>query len=331
MQVPCPVCGASDSTLYLDGDDSEIALQSIGSSRTLLSHGRILRCSSCGLAYRSYRPKGEELARLYREADDRTYEAEMPNRWRTAERHRRIVERYVPTKGSLLDVGCASGAFLRVMQDNGWRIQGVEPSESQCYRASKVLGESAPIQQCILETASLEDPFDLVTLWDVLEHVTEPTQFLALAASHLKEGGYLVLNVPRVDSLPSKLLGLRWPLLLAEHLSYFTVPSLHLCGTAAGLKLIDTGQRPSSFSLEYVFFRAGQHRIPGANLTRRLLPILGLAKWTVPVWLGEVYAVFRKDRAQLESLSTEAGQASPPTLQSDCSSSPVLSSRLATP
>lgn len=305
MPVPCLACGGSNSILYLDGDDSEISLQSIGSSRTLLSHGRILRCVACGLAYRSYRPRGEELARLYREADDRMYEAEMPNRWRTAERHRRIVEKHVPTKGALLDVGCASGAFLRVMHDRGWRVQGVEPSESQCNRASKALGDSAPIQQCVLESATLEERFDLITLWDVLEHVTEPAQFLALAASHLKEGGYLVLNVPRVDSLAAKMLGLRWPLLLAEHLSYFTIPSLNFCGTAAGLKLMHTGQRPAAFSLGYVFFRAGQHGIPGANLMRRLLTVLGLAKWSVPVWLGEVYAVFRKDQMPLASPSTE--------------------------
>ena len=120
MDVPCPVCNNQQSALYLDGDDNEIRLASVGSSRTLLSHGRILRCSSCGLAYRSFRPRSEELGRLYRAADDSRYEAEMPNRWRTARRHKRIIDRYVPSKGSLLDVGCASGAFLRVMQDAGW-------------------------------------------------------------------------------------------------------------------------------------------------------------------------------------------------------------------
>ncbi len=296
MKVPCPACGVSDTTLYLDGDDHEIRLQSVGSSRTILSHGRILRCASCGLAYRSHRPKAEQLAKLYREADDGMYEAEMPNRWRTAMWHRRIVEKNVATKGSLLDIGCASGAFMHVMQDSGWRVEGIEPSESQYRRALGVLGDGALIQQCILENAHLEGRFDLITLWDVLEHVTEPAQFLALAASHLKEGGCLILNVPRIDSRAARTLGSRWPLLLAEHLCYFSVPSLIACGKAAGLKLVHTGQRPAAFSLRYVFFRAGQHGIPGANLTRRMLDFLGLGNWSIPVWLGEVYAVFRKDQ-----------------------------------
>ena len=271
MDFPCPVCNSQKADLYLDGDDNEISLASVGSSRTLLSHGRILRCTSCGLAYRSFRPRSEQLGRLYRAADDSRYEAEMPNRWRTARRHKQIIDTYVSGKGSLLDVGCASGAFLRVMRDSGWDGDGIEPSESQFFRASKLLGESSSIQQCMLQDASLSKDYDLITLWDVLEHVTEPVEFLQLATFHLKSGGYLALNVPRVDSAVARLLGSRWPLLLAEHLNYFTIPSLRICGEFAGLSLIHTGRRPSAFSLGYIFFRAAQHKIPGSAFLSKAL------------------------------------------------------------
>jgi SAM-dependent methyltransferase len=294
MDLRCPVCDSRKADLYLDGDDNEISLQSVGSSRTLLSHGKIVRCMSCGLAYRSFRPESEQLARLYRAADDSRYEAEMPNRGRTAKRHKKIIDTYVPGKGSLLDVGCASGAFLQAMCEAGWDGQGVEPSESQFRRASKLLGGGTHIQQCVLQEALLSRDFDLVTLWDVLEHVTEPAAFLQLAAMHLKDGGYLILNVPRVDSLAARLLGSRWPLLLAEHLNYFTVPSLRICGESAGLRLIQTGQRPSSFSLGYIFFRAGQHKIPGSMLLNKAVSRSKTSAWSIPVWLGEIYAVFQK-------------------------------------
>jgi SAM-dependent methyltransferase len=294
--VACPLCNNRQSTLYLDGDDNEINLASVGSSRTLLSHGRILRCTSCGLAYRSFRPESEELGRLYRTADDSRYEAEMPNRWRTARRHKQIIDRYVSSKGSLLDVGCASGAFLRVMRDAGWDGDGVEPSKSQFLRASKLLGGSSNIQQCMLQDALHSKDYELITLWDVLEHVTEPAEFLQLAASHLKSGGYLALNVPRIDSLVARVLSSRWPLLLAEHLNYFTVPSLRICGESAGLRLIHTGQRPSAFSLGYIFFRAAQHKIPGSALLSKTVNGLKIAELSIPVWLGEIYAVFQKVR-----------------------------------
>ena len=294
MAVPCPICHTQDVNLYLDGDDHEISLASVGSSRTLLSHGRILRCTSCGLAYRSFRPRDEELGRLYRAADDSKYEAEMPNRWRTARRHKQIIDTYVSEKGYLLDIGCASGAFLRVMHDAGWVGHGIEPSESQLLRASELLGESTSIQRCTLQDASLSKDYDLITLWDVLEHVTEPIEFLQLAASHLKSGGHLALNVPRIDSTVARLLSSRWPLLLAEHLNYFTIRSLRICGESAGLSLIHTGQRPSAFSLGYILFRAAQHRIPGSAFLSKALSGSKTSEWSIPVWLGEIYAVFKK-------------------------------------
>ncbi len=88
--------------------------------------------------------------------------------------------------GSLL--GRASGAFLRVMRDAGWGGQGVEPSASQYLRATKVLGDNKDIQQCVLQNAQLSKAYDLVTLCNVFEHVTEPTEFLRLACiSHTVE------------------------------------------------------------------------------------------------------------------------------------------------
>jgi hypothetical protein len=122
---PCSVCSSQETALYLDGDEEEISPASVGSSRVLVSHGRLLRCNSCGLVYRLFRPQAEQLSRLYRIADDSTYEAEMPNRWKTAARHRQIVHRYMPMKGSLLDVGCASGAFLRVAEVS--RLRQAQP------------------------------------------------------------------------------------------------------------------------------------------------------------------------------------------------------------
>jgi SAM-dependent methyltransferase len=292
--VPCPACHGSEIELYLDGDDSEISLESVGSSRTLLSHGRVLRCTACGLAYRSFRPTNHQLSLLYRVADDSTYEAEKPNRVRTAKRHQRIIEKHVRGTGSVLDVGCASGVFLRLMRESGWRVIGVEPSETQFLRATQTLGGDANIQQCVLQEASLQGDLDLITMWDVLEHVTHPPELLALAAGLLRPGGCLALNVPRIDSPAARLLGRHWPVLLAEHLNYFTVPSLRACGEAAGLRLVHTGQRPAAFSLGYVFFRANQHHIPGSALARRLIDAIKVSRWSIPVWIGEVYAVFRK-------------------------------------
>ena len=119
----------------------------------------------------------------------------------------------------------------------------------------------------------------------------------------------LLLNVPRIDSFASQALGARWPLLLAEHLNYFTVYSLRVCGRKAGLELVHHGQRAAAFSLSYVLYRAGQHGIPGAARARALVEDSSMARLSIPVWLGEVYAVFRKTSATRPSQQTAKDRA----------------------
>jgi SAM-dependent methyltransferase len=289
----CPVCRSADTRLFLDGDDS-LSDHSVGSSRVKLSPGRILRCNACGLAFRSLRPLPEELSKLYRNADDTVYEAELPNRFRTAQRHRRIVKRYHRDPGRLIDVGSASGAFLRIMADAGWCVIGVEPSASQCERAKRILAGRGEIRHDVLETADVPSDVDLVTLWDVLEHVTEPASFLTRCSELLKRGGVLALNVPRIDSFIAGAMGSHWPLLLAEHLNYFTLKSLKICASAAGLEVIASGSRPVSFSLEYICYRLSQHGMPASDAVAGLLRKFRLQGKSVPIWMGEIYVVCRR-------------------------------------
>jgi 2-polyprenyl-3-methyl-5-hydroxy-6-metoxy-1,4-benzoquinol methylase len=289
----CPVCNSFDSTLYLDGEDT-IAPESVGSSRSKLSHGRILKCRNCGLCFRSFRPNPAQLADLYRAADDQVYEAETANRVKTAERHRRRISRYVRPPGTILDIGSASGAFLRLMMDAGWKAYGVEPSSSQCEKARRVLGTGAVIQECVLEHAVLPGNFDVITLWDVLEHVTEPVVFLRRCSDLLRPGGYLFLNTPRIDSAVARALGARWPLLLAEHLNYFTAESLQMCAEKSKLTLVATGQRPVSFSIGYILRRLSQHDFPLIGAASRLAKFFHAEPLAIPIWMGEVFAVMRK-------------------------------------
>ncbi len=257
--VPCPVCSGIETELYIEGDDNEMSVESVGSSRTLLSHGRVLRCRSCGLAYRSFRPNSNQLSRLYRVADDSTYrsgDAKPATDCRTTQTdHREACTGYWFGPGRRLCLGRVLAPDARIrMECVRCRAIG-----STVQRATKVLGADASIQQCVLQEASLEGDFDLVTMWDVADHVPRPVEFLSLAASLLRPGGVVVLNVPRIDSAAARFMGQRWPVLLAEHLNYFTVPSLRICGGEAFLSLVHTGQRPAAFSLDYILFRASQH------------------------------------------------------------------------
>ena len=105
--IPCCICGAGDAQVYLDGEEEDLTTSNIGSSRTRLSCGRILRCRRCRFGFRRLRPTDQQLALLYTEADARVYEREIHGRIRTAVRHAKLVERYRNAPGRLLDIGCA--------------------------------------------------------------------------------------------------------------------------------------------------------------------------------------------------------------------------------
>jgi SAM-dependent methyltransferase len=259
-----------------------------------VSHGKILRCRACGFGFREWRPSEAELASLYRELDPEVYEQESSGRLETAKRHLKIVQKYI-SRGRLLDVGCASGAFLDYANDEGWEVLGVEPSSVLCAKARQKLGSRGTVLCCALQNAEVaKDSMDVLTLWDVLEHVPDPVGFLQLCAALVRPGGYVVANVPDLESWQASVLRERWPLLLAEHLNYFSRASLKLAGEASHLRVIRFGRRPASFSLGYVLYRLAQHRFPGAAIGHSLVRGRALGSVSIPACLGESYVVWRR-------------------------------------
>jgi SAM-dependent methyltransferase len=295
--TPCPVCRSTNVAVYLDDADDTLDSSKMGSSRTHLSPGTILRCRDCGFAFRQTRFNEQQLADLYRKMDPNVYQAELPGRIRTASYNLGIVTKNSGLDGrtgEILDIGCASGVFLSQALDAGWQVTGLEPAEALYKEALQRIGDRGTIMPLILEEAKLDaQSFDAITMWDVLEHVTDPVAFLARCRELLKPGGRLLLTVPDLDSLQARLLGRRWPMLLPEHLNYFNRPSLKLCAEKSGLRLVRFGRRHSYFSMQYVFFRLSQHRIPGASLLSRAAQTR-LGRALMPVYFGDTYAVLSR-------------------------------------
>jgi SAM-dependent methyltransferase len=287
----CPICQGAALRIFIKGAGQILDSSSLGSSRAAVSHETILRCQSCGFGFLESRLSERHLAELYSNLDHKVYEAEADGRARTAIQHFKIVRRTVAS-GTLLDVGCSSGAFLRICSANGFHVTGVEPAKEFAARAQALLKGRGEVFCATLQDAPLENSiFDVVTLWDVLEHVTEPIDFLRTCGALLKPGGYLFLNVPDLASVQATILGRKWPLLLPEHLNYFTRQSLKIGVRKAGFEILRFGTRPAFFSIGYVLDRLAQHNIPGMRLGKRAAKRLGLDRIIVPVMLGEIYGV----------------------------------------
>jgi 2-polyprenyl-3-methyl-5-hydroxy-6-metoxy-1,4-benzoquinol methylase len=142
-------------------------------------------------------------------------------------------------EGRILDVGCGTGRFLEWMRNHGWKTWGIDISgaATEKARAKDLEVETGDL----LETDRYEsDFFDVVTMWDVLEHFSTPIAALRKAHLLLRPGGIIVAGMPNIDSSPAKLFGEYWfPLELPRHLVHFSPKTVRRAFTEAGFR-IDT-------------------------------------------------------------------------------------------
>uniref|UniRef100_A0A7C6A898 Class I SAM-dependent methyltransferase n=1 Tax=candidate division WOR-3 bacterium TaxID=2052148 RepID=A0A7C6A898_UNCW3 len=129
-------------------------------------------------------------------------------------------------KGKLLDIGSGYGIFLAVAKHYGWLVWGVELSKPACDYASSLY--QLNIFNGEVEVANYPDQFfDVITSWDVLEHIPNPVIFLKGVRRIIKKSGYLALSVPNVDSFAARLIPTKWWSLRPEqHLWHFSPKTL---------------------------------------------------------------------------------------------------------
>jgi len=226
----CALCGAMErSTHFREG------------------RFEVVRCAACGLVYVTPRLNAESLPAIY-DGDywkspspkDRGYADYIGDEslyLRTYQKRYRLIRRFAPRPGRALDVGCAAGYFLKVLSDNGWQVAGVELSPEIAARARQACGSDA-IHVGELQAAPFDQSsFDLVTCWDVVEHVRDPLALLRVAQSLLKPDGRLVIETQNVESRFARLLGRSWQHYKhLEHLYHFSPSTLRLLLEKSGFE-----------------------------------------------------------------------------------------------
>lgn len=114
-----------------------------------------------------------------------------------------IVAKHLPIRDAkILDIGCGGGLFLALLKQQGAQVTGIELSDSRAYYAKTKHGleiDKHPIEHEFWQKG-YPAYFDIVTLWDVIEHVNYPRQTLQSAAAVLKQGGLLLIDTPCRDS-----------------------------------------------------------------------------------------------------------------------------------
>src|SRR5262249_28306807 len=238
-----------------------------------------------------YYDKAEaELDRLLREASQRLSKL------------KRLCIRFGLSR-RILDVGCASGHFMKQALATGWHTTGVERSVDTAKRARQWSG--AQVISGRLEEIDLpEGPFPIVTAWEVVEHTIDPRAFFSALARCVAKGGLLALSTPLANGVPAKLLGTRFPMLTPpEHLSLFTRNSINVLASEFGFKEISyrsfSNLGPKSLASGLARFLFGKSIDELSGIPRSICRAAGLSLgWAPRVvdsagWGTEMEIIFR--------------------------------------
>lgn len=223
-ELKCNLCGSESYKLLvtckIEQEDSTL----------LIDRMNLVRCSNCSLVYVNPRPEYsmKDMAEMYSEnyfnAPYMRFYIEKDGEQSNESFDLRLdwIESYIKN-GKILDIGCASGGFLKIARSRGWETYGVEISEE----ASNIAREKHKLNVItgkLSDTCFDNEFFDVVTAGDVLEHVEDPKSFLFEINRILKKGGMVYIAVPDFDGLIFKVSVL---IALFNHRNYFTLP-LHI-------------------------------------------------------------------------------------------------------
>lgn len=281
MIQECPVCGLGLAAL---------------TGRPAYGPSRLVKCPECRSEFLSPQPDDARLGAIYGPA---YYE---PWHWERAAVVRAMKARTflralalltLPAGSRVLDVGCAQGELAEVGVSLGMQVTGldlnskaIEVARARVPQASFLCGELSPER--------VGAGWDLVTMFDFIEHVRAPVGTLAAAAAILAPHGRLLISTPRVGSGFHHVAGRAWPQYREEHLVLFSLEGMRVALARAGMNVVRVAPTTKYVSIAYLLGQASafapEPLRPLAQRSRRLVSA-GPAHRVLPFRFGEMTVV----------------------------------------
>jgi 2-polyprenyl-3-methyl-5-hydroxy-6-metoxy-1,4-benzoquinol methylase len=163
----------------------------------------------------------------------------------------RRIKTLISLPARLLDVGAATGFFLDIARKHGFQVSGVEIS---AFAAEEGRKKGIDMITGTLHQIPQERSFEVITMFDLIEHVSDPRAEIALSKKLLTKDGLLVINTPDIGSLYARIMGRKWHLIVPpEHLYYFTRTNMKMLLEEEGFKVLSIGTVGKRFTLAYIF------------------------------------------------------------------------------
>jgi len=272
-KIICPVCDESDGS-------------PMGSKQGF----HLYRSASCGLVFVAPVPKSEDIygeeyfhgaAHGFGYVD---YNREKEAMHSTFARYVKEISKLYPVK-KLFDIGAASGYFVAFAKNCGWEASGIEISDAAAHEGRSL---NRPIQTGTIHQVP-DGKFDVITMWDVLEHVLDPRADIRRAGELLLPSGILAINTPDAGSWWARMLGIRWQLIVPpEHIHLFTKTALNILLEENGFKIVRSAKIGKSFPLPYILSIGSQWlHMPLLGKFSRWLNTSFLSRISIPINLRD--------------------------------------------
>ena len=297
--IPCNLCGSTDccerypATIPYGDIPADWSAYRCTSAGYGLHH-TIVQCNQCGFVYTNPRWWGGQILNHYQAVEDVLYLQEREGRVLTFQRHLKPLQAITgpPAGRRLLDVGCYTGIFVEIAAAAGWDAWGVDPSS---WAVGEAQAAGLQVVEGTLFTAGFPDGhFDVITLWDVIEHVSDPAAELCQAYRLLRPGGVLVVHTMDINSLFARLMGHRWPWLMEMHLFFFSQRTLRQMVERVGYRVIRSEPQGRYTRLGYLVTRVRAFSRPAAWLMERLVNGLRLNSVAAPINLGDLFTLYAR-------------------------------------
>lgn len=253
----CPVCSSTNLVPFREKTFDIGTLTEENIKITDSDYGKVWdlsRCKNCTHVFANPAPSPPFIQSLYSKTEDPDYQEESLGRSKNFQRILVALEKIHPQKGSLLDVGAATGILLHLAREKGWAPEGVEPSSWAVGIARKRYGLA--LMEGTLETIALKDQYyTAATLIDFIEHISHPLEALSKIYGALERGGTLCLVTPDIQSLAARVMGKKWWHFRPGHLAYFSKKSLLTLLERSGFSVVRWRRYAWTFSAHYLLLR----------------------------------------------------------------------------
>ena len=252
----CPLCGANETEISYKGKVAS-DLTSLKASGSSFGNRDIFECLICTLFFCSPLPSSAELFEAYNESSDEDFVSQNSYRYNTFDKYfSNFMNKmdFSYKEIHVTDIGAASGVFLSALKNRGISSSGLEANSWLVNYGRKHYGVDLH-RGGDLDFVPNSEMRNIVTYWDVLEHLPDPKSSISFMASALRKESIIFLSLPSTDSKSFKFLKWYWPMHLDVHLFYFNQKSLDALFSNLGFKRIYVSNYWQTISIGYLILR----------------------------------------------------------------------------